>query len=374
MEGWEKVFVSNQEFAETIHGEMGCIACHGGDGATDDKETAHSGIRKEPIAAEACDQCHTDVHNDANSLHSTLEGYDTVLKMRASEETWAFIQEEAFGNHCESCHTSCGQCHVSRPTTAGAGLSAGHEFKKVPPMNLTCTGCHGSRISDEYKGGNEGIPADLHWTKQGMSCFECHTADEVHGNLDPEANHRYDGPQTPGCDSADCHPDVTDDGTVPGHDADHLATMACETCHAAEYKQCYSCHVQKSEDGIPYYKIEPSVMDIKIGYNPIQSEDRPWKWVVLRHVPVDPDTFAYYGDNLFPNFDNRPTWVYATPHNTQMRGPQAATCNSCHDNKDVFLTKDDLLDYEIKANESVIVSEADIPGPVDEPPAPVATE
>jgi hypothetical protein len=365
LEGWEKVLISNQEFAETIHGEMGCVTCHGGDGLAEDKEAAHVDMRREPIAAEACDQCHTDMRHDANSLHSNLTGYYTVLQARASDETWPRI-EEAFGNHCESCHTSCGQCHVSRPTNLGGGLTAGHEFKQIPPMNLTCTGCHGSRVDMEYKGKNEGIPADVHWNQEGMPCFECHSADEMHGNLGFEATHRYDGPQMPGCIEADCHADITAGSEIEGHDAAHLETMSCETCHAAEYKNCYSCHVQKSDEGTPYFKIEPSVMGVKIGYNPRQSEERPWKWVVLRHVPIDPDTFVYYGDKLLPNFDALPTWVYATPHTTQRRAPQAATCNDCHGKPGVFLTNDDLLPYEVEANKNVVVDEKDIPEAVGE--------
>ncbi len=359
MEGWEKVILSNEEFAETIHGEMGCVTCHGGDGATDDKEEAHVDMRREPISATACGQCHPDiVETDANSLHSTLGGYKTVLEQRASPETLAVIMEEAFGNHCESCHTSCGQCHVSRPTNLGGGLSAGHEFKKVPPMNLTCTGCHGSRVEMEYKGKNEGIPADVHWTKGGLPCFECHTADEMHANLDFEAEHRYDGPPMPVC--TDCHPEVVEDPEIIHHKKIH-AEVACQVCHVAEYKNCYSCHVQKSEDGVPFFQIEPSVMGVKIGLNPIQSDERPWKWVTVRHAPVDPETFAYYGDNLLPNFDNRPTWVYATPHSIQRNTPQTETCDSCHGNTELFLTADDLLPYEVKANQEVVVDEDEIP-------------
>ncbi len=361
MEGWEKVILSNEEFAETIHGEMGCVTCHSGNGMTDDKEQAHVDMRREPIAAEACNQCHTDVHNDANSLHSTLRGYKTVLEQRASAETLPQIMEEAFGNHCESCHTSCGQCHVSRPTNLGGGLTAGHQFKKIPPMNLTCTGCHGSRLDMEYKGKNEGIPADVHWTKGGLPCFACHTANEMHGNLDYEANHRYDGPPNPVC--TDCHPDVLESADFMEHRAVHTDKLACQVCHATEYKNCYSCHVQKSDEGVPYFKIEPSVMDVKIGYNPRQSEERPWKWVVLRHVPIDPDTFEYYGDNLLPNFDSLPTWVYATPHTIQRRTPQTEACTNCHGNSELFLTKDDLLPYEIEANKDVVVDEEDIPPP-----------
>ncbi len=40
-----------------------------------------------------------------------------------------------------------------------------------------------------------------------MPCFDCHTSDEMHGKLG-EAEHRYDGPPTPSCTDADCHPDV----------------------------------------------------------------------------------------------------------------------------------------------------------------------
>ncbi len=360
MEGWEKVFVSSGTFTQTIHGEMGCIACHGGDGTTQDKDQAHSDMRREPIAADACDQCHTDQLNDKNSLHSTLRGYQTAIAERATSTTLAKIMEEAFGNHCESCHTSCGQCHVSRPTNLGGGLTAGHDFKKIPPMNLTCTGCHGSRIDMEYKGKNEGIPADVHWTQGGMPCFDCHTADEMHGNVEPPPDHRYDGKASPAC--TDCHDDVFENkAKISEHRSAHMENIACQVCHAADYKSCYSCHVQKSEEGTPFFKIEPSQMGFKIGLNPEQTEDRPWKWIAVRHVPVDPETFAYYGDNLLPNFDQRPTWLYATPHTIQRITPRTEKCDSCHGNKDVFLTEDDLLPYETKANQSVVVPENEIP-------------
>jgi len=362
LEGWEKVLISDAEFAETIHGEMGCVTCHGGDGTADEKEVAHVDMRREPISAEACYQCHSDMESDANSLHSTLRGYKTILEQRTNPETMAVIMEEAFGNHCESCHTSCGQCHVSRPTNLGGGLTAGHQFKKIRPMNLTCTGCHGSRIEMEYKGRNEGIPADVHWTKGGMPCFQCHTADEMHGKFEQQPDHRYDGPASPSCTDAECHADILEeDAEFREHRSFHLENVACQVCHSTDYKNCYSCHVQKSDEGVPYFKIEPSVMDVKIGYNPRQSEERPWKWVALRHVPIDPDTFSYYGDDLLPNFDALPTWVYATPHNIQRNTPQTESCDNCHGNEELFLTEDDLLPYEIEANKNVIVAEDDIP-------------
>jgi thiosulfate/3-mercaptopyruvate sulfurtransferase len=77
----------------------------------------------------------------------------------------------------------------------------------------------------------------------------------------------------------------------------------------------------------------------------------------VRHVPIVRDSFAYYGENLLPNFDALPTWKYATPHNIQRNTPQTETCNSCHGNAEFFLTADDVLPEELEANKDVIVEE-----------------
>jgi thiosulfate/3-mercaptopyruvate sulfurtransferase len=117
------------------------------------------------------------------------------------------------------------------------------------------------------------------------------------------------------------------------------------------------------EDGVAYYKVEPSEMDFKIGRNPLQSEDRPWKYVPVRHVPVDPDSFSYYGEDLLPNFDALPTWKYATPHNIQRNTPQNETCGACHGNAELFLTAEDVAPGEQEANKDVIVEELPFPMP-----------
>ena len=81
------------------------------------------------------------------------------------------------------------------------------------------------------------------------------------------------------------------------------------------------------------------------------------EYVPVRHVPVDPDSFSYYGDNLMPEFDNQPTWRYATPHNIQLMTEITKDCNNCHGNPDVFLTADKVDAEELEANSIVIVEE-----------------
>ncbi len=359
LEAWEKVFIEDGGFLATYHAQFGCIACHGGTSESDDMETAHEGMVRDPDPEQTCNLCHGEIAQaHVNSLHHDLEGYITVLRERSDETHWPQLME-AYDTHCTTCHATCGQCHVSRPTSAGGGFLADHNAKETPPPYLTCTGCHGSRVEDEYKGQNERpeggrYPADVHYNPGGMICEDCHTADEMHGTTG-DFNHRYDGPATPSCTQEGCHDDVGPDDGIEQHDEVHLERLQCQVCHSAEYKHCYNCHVQRAEDGTPFFRTDPSQMMVRIGRNPIRSPERPWEYVVLRHVPVARDTFSFYGEGLLSNFDARPTWTYATPHNIQRVTPQNASCDACHGNASVFLTEDDLDPDEVDANRSIII-------------------
>ncbi|UCC65549.1 MAG: hypothetical protein JSV36_11095 [Anaerolineae bacterium] len=356
MEVWEKVNVSNPEFFKTLHARYGCVACHGGVADAADKETAHEGLIPDPSQGQACANCHRqEVESLADSLHVDLEGYYTALRARSDDAHWDQLVV-GFELHCTQCHATCGQCHVSRPTFLEGGLATGHKFNRTPSMNLSCTACHGSRVEAEYKGKNEGVHGDVHWTKQGMTCFECHTGDELHGALG-DRDHRYDGPPEPSCTDVDCHQTVgSQEDEVMQHSEAHLTRLSCQVCHAQPYKQCYNCHVQKDENGVPYFKTDPSQVFVKIGRNPRQSEERPWEYVVLRHVPVARDTFAYYGEGLLPNFDALPTWTYATPHSIAKKTPQNQSCDACHGNVELFLTAEQVAADELEANQDVIVN------------------
>ena len=361
VEAWAKVAV-DAAFADTLHGAIACTDCHGGTSTEYDMEAAHEGVVRDPDPIEACGSCHAQLAQDHySSLHGGLEGYFTVLAERSSPEKWPQVIE-MYDNHCADCHASCGQCHVSRPTSAGGGLLSGHEFRGTPPMNLTCTGCHGSRVNDEYKGKNEmpeggTFAADVHFNPNGMACQDCHTGAEMHLPQDGEdPTHRYDGERDPVC--ADCHASVGGEAdTNPQHSEGHLGDLSCQVCHSISYKNCYSCHVQQNEEGTAFFTIDESEMTLAIGLNPEKTDERPWSYVVLRHVPIDPQSFEFYGDDLLPNFDARPTWVYATPHNIQRITPQNQSCDSCHGNPEVFLTPERVAPEELEANRKVIVEE-----------------
>jgi thiosulfate/3-mercaptopyruvate sulfurtransferase len=375
LEPWEKVIGDAETYPDTVHGQIACQACHGGVQSAD-KAVAHEGLIPNPSNdPEAnCGECHPDVvaMNETN-LHTNLDGYWTVLNQRTAPEDHETIVQ-MFGNHCNTCHASCGECHVSQPNLVGGGLIDGHNFSRTPSMTRNCTACHGSRVGNEYLGKHEDLRPDVHFRQGRMSCVDCHTSHEMHGqpaecetcHTGPEAvsvapaDHRYDGVQSPRCET--CHTTVAigqDDITMHQQ---HGGDLSCQVCHSISYTSCDGCHVAISETtGNPFYATDGSYLTFKIGRNPRQSYDRPYEYVILRHVPVAADSFAFYGDDLLPNLSDLPTWVYATPHNIQRETPQTESCGACHGNADLFLTIDDIAPEEIEANLAVIVDAVPLP-------------
>ena len=355
--------------ADENHGSMACVDCHGGDPEQETRALAHVGMAADPTldpAASVCASCHQQIATDsATSLHTTLAGIRQSLIDRAGG-TMPPELDTAFGNHCGRCHSSCGDCHISMPATVGGGLLSGHQIRKTPPMALVCTACHGSRVSDEYRGDNPGLPADAHYFK-GLQCTSCHGAAEMHGSGDANATHRYQVSAAPRC--VDCHPaDAAFDQTL--HHTLHKdpqgdSLLSCQVCHSVGYKTCSSCHVSLSAEGDPIYEVNApsfeSVLTFKIGKNPMMDSLHPEKWVPVRHVPIDPDNYAYYGAELLSAFDVSSTWKLATPHNVQRNTPQTASCDSCHGQRELFLAPEDLHPYEIDANAGVVVSDAELP-------------
>lgn len=358
LEPWEKAIVDIEKFSATTHGKPACTDCHAGQQSAE-KDVAHTGLIASPSqdAAKACGICHVEVTTAyADSLHNTQAGYWTALETRSVPENHPAL-EEMFGNHCATCHTTCGECHVSQPKNVGGGLFSGHVFERTPPMTRSCTACHGSRVGNEFLGKNEGFPGDVHFREARMNCIKCHPGTDLHNQTQTTGadapDHRYSGAEMPAC--TNCHPEVVQDEILM-HQM-HSDDLSCNVCHSITYTSCDSCHVAISEKtGNPFFETSATYPTFKIGVNPRQSEERPYNFVLVRHIPIDPQSFAYYGENLLPNFILLSTWQYTTPHNIQLRTPQNASCDACHGNQDLFLTADQVKPEELEANASVIVT------------------
>lgn len=370
LEAWEKVYVK-EAFLSTTHGQMSCISCHAGNEKTMDKIAAHVDLVSDPSdsAETYCAGCHAGtVSMFPNSLHRNQEGYYTLFEARAGIDIRDdhHLQEE-FDNECGKCHTSCGQCHISRPKSVKSGLLDGHIFKKTPSMTNNCTACHGSRIGAEYLGLNDGIRSDVHWQPNAKRCEYCHSAQEMHGAAG-YLKTRYDDNNSLAPKCEDCHEEVESDSIryhvehrqIPQIN-DARSLLQCQVCHSQDYKNCNACHA--GGDGIT----GSSYMTYKIGRNHLQSSKKPYDYVVVRHIPIIQDTFAEWGVADLANFDSEPTWKYATPHNiqrwtarTDTTGGVTRCSEKCHDRSqpstlNTYLRASDLEDYEINANQNVII-------------------
>ncbi len=357
LEPQKKVLVSEQ-FLDSVHGEVSCVDCHGGDDGASAKEDAHKGYDPYPSInspQETCGECHEEIAESApKSLHATLSTFPKFLEKRSSAETFEKI-DHGRQRHCASCHATCGSCHVSRPQYVGDGFINGHMFRARPDTINQCMACHGSRIGNEFA-GNRG-QGDIHLRKYTMVCKDCHKAEEMHAAAPADIENRYHLKEAASC--KDCHKELNY-GSVIDHRI-HKNKVQCQVCHSQSYTNCYSCHTGTDDKDIPYFVTNDDFETIKIGLNPDKTARDGYKYALLRHVPVDEKLFDYYIKDGFPRFDSSSTWKKTSPHNIQRRTWQNANCNNCHGQRDLFLSEDDLLDYEKKANASLVVSDTDLP-------------
>lgn len=344
---------------------MSCQTCHGGgaDYTFANMAEAHAGLIPDPSAFNAegaipaCQGCHqSEVAATANSLHTNLWGEIGAIETRGRCTFAGSAYEDGFGAKCATCHTTCGQCHISRPASVGGGFPKigtyySHRFRATPDMNEQCTACHGSRVGVDYKGELEGSQPDVH-RQRGYKCEFCHSKEEIHGDglaAGDHYEHRYEVASMPRCET--CHDTAAAGFSNEYHDS-HVGVagrnLQCQTCHSQSYKNCTNCHNLAAVEA-DKYDINPSVIQFKIGRNsnPYRQE---YDYVVVRHTPVDPETFADWGLSL-PGYLDRSTWQYSSPHNILRRTertPEGGTCSTaCHETTDspegFYLRESDLF-------------------------------
>jgi hypothetical protein len=366
LELYQKIYVK-PSFLDTEHGKLACTTCHGGDSSDPDWRTAHEKVVRDPTYPDpsaVCGECHEETAaNAANSLHYTLNPMRRILAQRTSDPDNPLLAT-AFDRHCQTCHASCGQCHVSRPNSAGGGFLAGHNFAASPPMDITCASCHGGRVHNEYTGADDDDAADVHYEEEEMACRDCHSAEGMHADATTVSS-RHTLPQRPAC--RDCHEGVLDEGSGNRFHEIHGERLACQVCHALESKHCFNCHAGTDKKGLPWFTTDKSRRLLKIGRNPEPSADDPSLFVQLRHVPVSPKLFAAYGENLLDRCDRLPTWKRSATHRIRRITPQTKDCNSCHGNRDLFLSTEELADWEKAANRDVVVADEEVPPLIPDP-------
>lgn len=187
--------VQGDEFAKSVHGELGCAACH-----ADVDPKKHPGAGKKIASAreytvakvEVCSQCHEDKAKLFDgSIHATT-----------------LRQGNLYAPVCTDCHGS-----------HGVRAKAAQE-----PMNgISCRKCHDD-IFDAYAGSMHGLARGKPGPVRAPICVDCHRAHDV-------------SPASTGTRLRDaclgCHA-----GAVAAHEKwlpntkTHLEVVSCPACHA----------------------------------------------------------------------------------------------------------------------------------------------
>lgn len=374
IEPYDRVFMGGdgyESYKESGHYQLGCTECHNGTDKVSDKTLAHSGefISHPSMEYEdKCGACHQEVvAGFSTSLHhgtgqkrkvtirSGLNGSDEFDQLPAH-------QIEGYNNNCATCHGTCGNCHVVRPLIAGGGLAKGHNFIKDPDMLNTCISCHTSRGGHAYLGIAPGTQPDVHLTELGYECMDCHTGSELHGNGE-EVDHRYAYSELPKCE--DCHSGIQSENSFH---VKHYDDFNCQVCHSQDYNNCGSCHIHGDGARIPSY------LGFKIARNPIPEVKTDYALALVRRTLAAPDNWKEYGVDEYSNFDAFPTYNYTTPHNilrwtVRTNTAEGACYSNCHIrneggvliNKELYLFKEDLLDWELNASTIITVDDI-LPG------------
>jgi len=327
-------------------GTPSCMPCHESDAWTS-----------------ACEGCHqTEVAATATSLHTNLNGEIKAFEDRAGHSIDQGGFRDYFDRKCGECHTTCGQCHVSRPHSVGGGFMgltgdkltySGHLFRPTPSNDQQCMACHGTRINFDFEGKGEGVSMDIHrQTGVGNKCEDCHTQLEIHGDGNTY-EHRYAMEAIPRCEN--CHGPTHDDQWENDFHNAHVngfaagANLQCQVCHSQPYRNCTNCHnladgfdIEEEEDvnGNP-------VLSLKIAKNTLPKSLRGYDYVLVRHAPISRGTYTDWGLPDLAEYSSRPTWQYASPHNIRRNTTQTAgtpSCSSACHRSDHFLKETDLYD------------------------------
>lgn len=162
------------------------------------------------------------------SLHFTAKGMGYwYSKKNGGLETITGIPYSQLG--CKNCHVAgCDRCHR---TERGKLLFYTNKAAQCQAMCLKCHGREAAMIRINFAAKKE----DVHLVK-GMTCTDCHSKREMHGDGIEYTSLRQPGAMDTHCEK--CHDCIkpTDAHTV------HEGKLDCKACHVRHVVSCTNCH------------------------------------------------------------------------------------------------------------------------------------
>lgn len=221
-------------FAESVHGGMGCIACH----ATVDLKSHPGAGRKIESArsftlaqTNACKACHEDKFKQyEGSVHAAL-----------------LRDGNPIAPVCADCHAP----HAVMPKSARLAL------KDIP-----CQKCHNS-VFEAYAGSVHGLARNKPEKSNAPICSDCHRAHDVSAaSTSEQAKNACQG----------CHANVlrSHRDWLPNADT-HLQVISCPACHSPTAKRRVDLRLFDSvsqqrvreKEGVPQFELRARTADEK---------------------------------------------------------------------------------------------------------------
>jgi hypothetical protein len=277
------------------------------------------------IAAEeefgGCEMCHSDIAEDfATSLHYTGAGMKGEYAKFAADKFGIDMDEYYAQWNCSNCHaTTCEKCHV------GYEAKMGHGDQTQEITIDTCDQCHFKKQTSTFvgetqahgtipiEGAEVAHPADIHYEK-GLTCADCHTAEELHGSGEAAATQL------------------------------EAVTTKCEDCHNSPGKEVKGMPVTQFAPDTPSHKIHGDKLDCTachLGWAPVcvdcHLDTRKGTHVMIDdfHLAVGADGKIKPFMNMTATYDNATHTGYGAwfPHTVT---DKAKECADCHENPEVL--------------------------------------
>lgn len=170
----------------------------------------------------------------SKSLHKTGEGMRYWYEAEDGFMTLTGIPYDKLG--CKQCHSKgCTDCHL-KETEKGPCFSL-----KTARNNETCFKCH-ARAKAVNKLDKSRNFSDVHM-QAGMTCVDCHTQREIHGDGNFYKTMRDPNAKDAAC--TNCHTKEAEDyPAIPATKSHriHKDKLECNACHVQNTMTCYNCH------------------------------------------------------------------------------------------------------------------------------------
>ncbi len=266
---------------------IGFVCWGGGIDCTSDDPTPPSPVQTWPTSLHATRRGKTTFFSADNGGFGAVSGLDI-------HDIWCLnchggSRADGTPTNSSTYHPDCSDCHLTPGDAVGEAI---------------CLKCHDRRRIELNRF------TDVH-RDQGMTCMDCHTIREIHGDGTPYPSMMEPGAMDVTCEG--CHPEPPDNTS---HSI-HRPRVHCSACHAQAVVACYNCHFQRDEGGErPITHVGPTMRNFMF---------------LVRQTK----TGQVHAASMVPAVWQDSSFVLITPYASHTITAKGRPCDTCHYNENV---------------------------------------